>query len=67
MEMTKVYTKYDSPAMAINVPAVNTLEARPKGDGAVFWCDDMLGHKTLHLVGVVDGLCGVRYFHYKGE
>lgn len=60
----KVFTKYDTPYPAINIPFIRPLIAQAKGDAAILSAELLSDFRRLTVKRIEQGLEGVRFFHY---
>ena len=68
MELTKVYTKYDSIPIALKLNYVRKLTPEDLNWPTDIWFDQsgFISERTLHYAGEEEGLEGVKFVTYKG-
>ena len=63
-EIVKVFTKYDTPFLKINIPIIPELRARNLNDDSLLNEDILFEYEEWGIKYIEEGLEGVKFFHY---
>jgi len=68
MEITKVYTRYDTPALVVNAPYFKELTAHELTDWSKSpYLESICEFTQCKLKSIEEGLEGVKYYHYANQ